>query len=173
MKLGKLSAIVFALVALLFFLPSHANAQWHNWQQWQRYGATVNTSLSQVGFQTGMNAKTWVQFVIYSGSMGSVMLPATKLNMYEWYPHPYVYKFPSWHTPDQWQAGQIIQMRWRNRPHTAIFICNYYSKEQNGMYWVDCNWIHPWNNRTVQYHFVSFEDFARNVGSCYSVYEIR
>lgn len=172
MRVGKLSSFVFAVMAFLSVFSSRASAQWHNWPQWQRYGATVNTALAQVGFETGMNSKTWVSFVVYSASFGSMQLPATKPNMYEWYPNPYIYKFPATHTPEHWQPGQIVQMRLRNRPHTAIFICNYYSKEKNGMYWVDCNWFFPWNNRTVQYHFVSFDDFRENVGTRYSVYEI-
>lgn len=173
MKVDKLLSVVFVVIAFLSLLPSQANAQWHSWQQWQRYGATVNMALCQNGFQTGMNAKKWVKFVIYAASHTAVTLPQTKPNMYEWYPHPYVYKFPASHTPDRWQAGQIIQMKWNNRPHTAIFICLYHSKEQNGMYWIDCNWGPPWNNRTVQYHFVSYEDFEEKVGTRYSVYEVR
>ncbi|MDO8537092.1 MAG: hypothetical protein Q7R94_02505 [bacterium] len=175
MRLGKISSFAAAVVALLvsvFAAPRAAHAQWHSWAQWQRYGATVNTALSQNGFHTGMKAKKWVTLVIYSASQTAMMLPETKPNMYEWYPDPYVYKFPASHAPDQWQPGQIIQMRWHNKPHTAIFICLYQDPYQNGMYWIDCNWGRPRNNGIVQYHFVSFADFEANVGACYSVYEI-
>jgi hypothetical protein len=169
MRIGKILSFVVAVVMFLFCAVRPAQAQWHAWPQWQRYGATVNMALCQNGFKTGMPAKTWVKFVVYAASSGAMTLPETKPNMFEWYPNPYVFRFPTLYPPSSWQPGQIIQMKWGHRPHTAIFICNYTSKEKNGMYWIDCNWGHT---GTVEYRFVSYADFARKVGAHYSVYEV-
>lgn len=169
MKCAKFWSVFLAAFSLLFCSLPQANAQWQTWPQWQRNGRIVNMATCQNGFRTDMSSKRWAEFVVYSASQTAITLPHTRPNMYEWYPHPNVFAFPSEHPVADWQGGQIVQMRWNNRPHTAIII----GTDETKIAWIDCNWGFPWNNGTVKYHEINIKDFEDNVGTRYSVYEIR
>jgi hypothetical protein len=171
----KNRSLILSAVTLLVLVCSVSAASalanwWHGLSQNQRNTEIRDVALNQVGQNTGMQCKHWVQEVVYSASQGTVYPPANQ-NDYTWHSSSNVRTMLK-PFPIEWaQPGQIIQMRWKNQngttyPHTAILK----SKTSTKMYWVDCNW---YGDTTVNTHSVTYNDFNRAVGNKYNVYEIK
>ncbi len=171
---ARKSGIVVFILALFGVVLSATGASmatsWHGLSQSQRNARILNVALDQVGDDTGMECKAWVQDVVDEASNGAVYPPRNQ-NDYTWRSSSDVYRMQQ-PFPIEWaEPGDIIQMRWANRngsttPHTAILV----SKSSSRMRWVDCNWV---EEDTVGTHYVTYADFYRAVGSNYNVYQIR
>ncbi len=170
------SRIVLSVLALLALVctvaasPSMVN-WWHGLSQNQRNAEILDVALDQVGDDTGLECKPWVQAVVNEASNGTVNVPSN-LNDYTWKSSSNVRVMPRPFPIETVKPGQIIQMRWQNHdgsvyPHTAIVK----SKTSTKMTWVDCNWR---GDETVMTHTVYFSDFYWAVnGYDYNVYEIK
>ncbi len=168
-------SIALAGLGMLALVCSVATASslvnwWHGLSQSQRNAEILDVALDQVGNNTGMQCKHWVQEVVDEASQGTVYPPPNQ-NDYTWRSSSDVRKMLK-PFPIEWtQPGQIIQMRWKNQdgatyPHTAILK----NKTSTKMYWVDCNWN---GDETVSVHSVTYSQFNQAVGDKYNVYEIK
>lgn len=167
MVISKFSSLLIAIITLIVGAVSPTQAQWHSWSQGQRNSAILNRALSQYGTYTGVQCKEWVQNVVYSASTGTVWLPQTQPNQYQWYSSSDVWAVP--YCPAIYSAGpgNIIQMKWNNTLHTAIV----YSTTGSGMWWIDCNWG---NDMRVSLHYVSYSQFlGATSNNFYTVYYVK
>ena len=158
------SCLVFATAAF-----AAARVGWHGLTQTERNTRIVERAMEDLGDNTGMSCKVWVQNVVNDASDGAVY-PPQNLNDYTWRSHPYVHRYPHPFPNSGFRKGQIIQMRWHQEngtttPHTAIVV----SKTSTGMTWIECNWSAP---NVVSTRTVSFSTFLTKTRGLFNVYEI-
>ena len=113
----------------------------------------------------------WVAQVVLSASSANgtpMALPKTLSDGWEWEYSPFVFDRKSIGvTPQQFQPGNIVQMRLKNgTPHTAIVK----SISSSGITWLEENYVAGTVTNT---RFTKFSDFPNEVPSNnYSVYEV-
>jgi hypothetical protein len=145
--------------------------------QQQRNQAIITTglnghSLSGVPpialYNSGLQCKPWVQWVVSNASSGWVSLPATEPNNYQWNAGAHVVQMSS--TLASLQPGWILQLQRANNagPHTAIVL----SASTAGIYFLDSNWVEwPQVQNEVAVHFMTLPQF-NSAFTEYSIYQI-
>lgn len=158
-------------------------ATWQSMTQQQRNQAIIIAGLnghadslatSEALWYSGLQCKPWVQWAVSLASNGSVLVPATEPDNYQWYPGVNVIQMSS--SLQALQPGWILQLeesssfisrdpKTATGPHTAIVL----SISTAGIYLLDSNWV---ATNTVGIHFMKWMDFTSDF-AFYTVYEIR